>query len=549
MNVGGEVSDLKSAVNSISETVNLFLPEDGTVSSVTLTNLSDGSFKLNGTEPSAGADFDGCVLPAGTYKMSTTNVSGTGGTTAVRYSVEGTSGTTVWSNNTEVTFAAEATVFLRAGSGTYTDFVKKVTVTKTGSELTAVDMVARDTANTNSTQLATIGPSVTELSGIVDSVTGDYNLFAPDDGTNTGVTLTNLSDGSFKLNGTTTSNKGADFTGCVLPAGTYKMTTSNVSGTGANTIIRYKSVGASSGTNWYNNTEATFSEDTIVYLHTGSGTFANFIKTVTVKKSGVDKTAIDLAARSKLSGMETDIATDLANINGSISSLNTSVTALNEYKLPGNLLSKYNVSTCVDKTAIKMESGSTVIAYGDSITYGAGNPDNKSWVNILQEKIGFTLYKKAHTGATYGHVRDEEYWISTQLADTTDAQFTAATLIVFAAGTNDAGYDTAYADLKTYVQSAINYVRGKNANVPILFITPIKRGGTGQSEARDKVPYMSGIIENVALQNGCSVICGWDFPIPSVYEGEIDGLMGTGHIHPGPTGQQIYARCVLNAIL
>ena len=387
----------------------------------------------------------------------------------------------------------------------------------------------------------TVGGEAADLKSAFDSVTEIVNLFKPEDGTVSGVTLANLSDGSFKLNGTA-PGAGADFIGCVLSAGTYKMAISTVSGTGGTVAVRYYASAGDDTTVWSNGAEKTFAETMTVIVRAGKGTYTNLIKTVTITKTGSELTAVDKDARANLD-------TAVTSINGSISSLNTSVTALNEYKLPGNLMSKYNVFTCVDKTAVKIDEDSVVIAYGDSITYGSENEDNKSWVNILQEKYGFTLYKKAHTGGMYGHGRDEEYWISTQLAGTTDAQFEAATLVIFAAGTNDAAYETAYSDLKSYVQSAITYVRTKNADVPILFITPIKRGGTSQSDARDKIPYVSGIIENVALKNGCSVICGWDFPIPSVDQGEIEGFMGTGHVHPGPIGQQIYARSVLNAIL
>lgn len=542
----GMAADAKAtgdAINKISETVNLFYVNDATVSNCTITNNADGTFTVSGTAGSSGVDFEGFTLPAGTYYLTTETISGTGGSFGLRYRVTGQSGSTAWNvNNRTQTFTEDTYIFARAGSGTYTDLIKRISIVEVGAEITAVDRIARNKINSVETQFAeietqfgTLDDRIDNLEEVQNQIIEKANLFSVTAGTVKGCTLTYNSDGSITL--TDTASSSADFEGVTLPAGTYTLKRVNISGstTASAVAIRY---GTESTTVWANNTEVTFESDTYVFLRAGAGTYTDYKLSVEITGSGQEYTAKDDVARNKAQAFASRLDTDEA-----------AITALNAYKLPGNLLSKYNVFTCVDKTAVKMDENTVLIAYGDSITYGAENENNKSWVNYLQEKFGFTLYKKAQTGATYGHVRDESYWISTQLANTTDAQFTAATLIVFAAGTNDAGYDTEYNDLKTYVQAAIDYVRTKNANVPILFITPIKRGGTGESAARDKIPYMSGIIENVALVNGCSVICGWDFPIPSVSEGVIDGLMGTGHIHPGPLGQQIYARSVLNAIL
>lgn len=547
--MGAELGDFKSAL----KLNNLLTVEDATVDGVTLTNLDDGLVKFNGTA-SHNTDSEGVTLPAGTYTLKRAVISGSTTATgvAVRFGLQ-ESGSTAWNNyNAVQTFESDTNVFLRVGSGTYTDYVLSLVITRDGEEYTAIDLMAREKANRNSGLISSLTEDVDELlpllddvddlSELIDQITEQYNLFHESDKTVKGCTLTNNADGSITLTGTATSS--ADFDSVTLPAGTYTLKRTNISGsTTGVAAIRYTE--GSTTKAWTGELTRTFNSETRVFLRAGSGTYTDYKVSFVITKDGSEYTAIDLVARNKEPSIDPSITTRISN-------LETDVTALNAYKLPANMMSKYNVYTCVDKTSVKMDANSVVIAFGDSITYGAG-ANGRSWVNILADKFGFTLYKKAITGATYGHERSSGKWISTQLENTTDAQFTAATLVVFAAGTNDAGTTdvpdgTSYADIKTYVQSAITYVRGKNATVPILFITPIKRG-TESSNGPKKIPYISGIIENVALQNGCSVICGWDFPIPSVDEGEIDGLMDENYIHPNSVGQQIYAQSVINAIM
>lgn len=218
---------------------------------------------------------------------------------------------------------------------------------------------------------------------------------------------------------------------------------------------------------------------------------------------------------------------------------------LNDVYLPVNMLSEYNAFTCVNKSEIELNSSTKILAFGDSVTHGGSW--GESWVDQLCTIIGCTNVNKSHTGALYGEaVRDNTYWISTQIASVTAEEWSAATLVVLAAGSNDAGYNTTDSDLYAKVQSAITSIKA-NTNAPILVITPIKRGSSDTDSNYLKLPKISGIIEHVALLNKCSVICGLNFPIPSYTNGVISSLMDS-YIHPTDDGGYIYAVSVINAI-
>lgn len=213
--------------------------------------------------------------------------------------------------------------------------------------------------------------------------------------------------------------------------------------------------------------------------------------------------------------------------------------------VPFNLSQKYYVATCVDKTKIKLNEDTKILIFGDSIAHGA---DGGNWTNDLKNIVGCTVNNKAVGGALFGHSgRDSSYWISTQLENTTEEEWQNANLIIIAGGTNDAAYTADMAELKTEVQNVINTVASKTTN-PVLVITPIRRGDSDTNVNNSKLPYISGIIENVSLMKKYSVINGFDFPIPPYTEGLIDSMM-VSNIHPNAIGGYVYAMSVINAVI
>jgi lysophospholipase L1-like esterase len=206
----------------------------------------------------------------------------------------------------------------------------------------------------------------------------------------------------------------------------------------------------------------------------------------------------------------------------------------------------YFVSTCINKAAITgIDSSTHILAFGDSIVSGVGVTN--SWLDNVKNATGCTVINKGVGGALFGEsVKSSAYWISTQISSVTSVQWENSNLIIIGAGTNDAGSDTPLDELKTKVLSAITSIR-ENSNAPIMFITPIRRGSSNTDSDLLKLPMISGIICNAAVANYCSVLNGFDIPIPTYTIGQISDLT-QDHLHPNETGAKVYAQAVLNAI-
>ena len=215
----------------------------------------------------------------------------------------------------------------------------------------------------------------------------------------------------------------------------------------------------------------------------------------------------------------------------------------------GNLLADdYFCATCVNKKEIPaLASGTTVIAFGDSIT---AEQTSAGWVYHFSAMTGCTIVDKAVGGSSFGHSETEDsgHWISTQISNTTDATWETVDLVIVAAGTNDYGHGTPLDEIKEYVQDAIDSIKAKT-DAPIVFITPIRRGLYLYADAMKKLPLISGIIANVALANQCNVIRGFDIPIPTYnVDGLIDDMTRDG-LHPVATGANAYARFIVGKLM
>lgn len=204
------------------------------------------------------------------------------------------------------------------------------------------------------------------------------------------------------------------------------------------------------------------------------------------------------------------------------------------------------VATCIDKSRITgIDANTHILAFGDSIVKGVGV--DKSWLGYVSDATGCTVVNKSVGGALFGEsTKDAYWWISTQIAGVTTSEWSAANLIIVGAGTNDAGNDTPAAELKEKVLSAISAIRA-HTDAPILFITPIRRGTSSVDANLLKLPTVSGIICNVAVSNGCSVLNGFDIPIPTYTSGQIADLT-QDHLHPNETGTRVYAMAFMGAV-
>lgn len=516
------VADL---AEKISEEIDFFQLSTQTVGGVTVTNNGDGSYTFNGTSTGI-VLFPAFTIPAGDYTAHIGAVSGSSNAQgAIRY---GTGSGELWisTNHTEEsqTFASPTPVFFRLNTGTFTNWRLQIKIEKDGY-VSAVDSVARDGLEEVSSKVDTL-----------DIISEKYNYFSLDSDTTDGISVVKRGADVYEFSGTNSGNTA--FPEFFIPAGTYSAKIEAVSGTAtARAGLRY---GEGNGTSWVTDGSAqpvslTFNSRTRVFFRLNTGEYSAWNLKITITNANAEYTAIDYKLRDK------------AELDGAeFAALSQTVAALD---LPVNHLSAYNAFTCVDKTSVKLTAATNILAFGDSITHGGswGTP----WVTYLSNIVGCTVNNYAVSGALFGEsVRTQDKWISTQITAATSADWTAATLVVVAAGTNDAGYSTTDSELAAKVQASITAIR-THTNAPILFITPIKRGADDSDSNFIKLPKISGIIENVALKNQCSVICGLDFPIPPHDNGVIENMMGEtgGYIHPNNTGGYVYAMCVINAVM
>lgn len=197
----------------------------------------------------------------------------------------------------------------------------------------------------------------------------------------------------------------------------------------------------------------------------------------------------------------------------------------------------YFINTCIEKP-FNLTSDSKILAFGDSITAGYGVGANKVWVKLLADKVGCNLENQAVSGATFNEKNSNS--IKAQYEKVTDWE--SITHVFIAGGVNDATTDVDIELFKTYVQNSINYIR-ERTQVPILFITPIEKNNTVKN-----IIHYSSVINSIGLANNCSIINGYDIPIPFRTTKYYTNLTSDG-THPNEIGQRVYARYVLNCII
>lgn len=202
--------------------------------------------------------------------------------------------------------------------------------------------------------------------------------------------------------------------------------------------------------------------------------------------------------------------------------------------------SNYFISTCIDRP-FNLNANSTIIAFGDSITAGYNVGAQNVWVYLLARKIGCSLINKAVSGSRF----DEEATniIKTQYESVTDEQWNNCTHVIIAGGVNDATNSTPFDRFRTSVQNAIDYIKTHAPNAKILFITPIERNSTIYNTIR----YAS-IINSLGLLADCSIVNGYDVPIPFRNSPYYTNLTSDG-IHPNIQGQKVYAQYMSSILL
>ena len=209
---------------------------------------------------------------------------------------------------------------------------------------------------------------------------------------------------------------------------------------------------------------------------------------------------------------------------------------------PDMTIKDYFVSTCVFKP-ITLTSGKGLFIFGDSITTDAHS--GFTWGSIVATKTGCTEHNYGVSGSAFVSWSAHSHTIMEQINGVASADWASCDVAIVAAGTNDQKTEAAASDLRTAVQDIIDEIKENAPNAKIVFITPIRREGS----SNNGLPMIAGAICNVALANECSVINGFDFPIPTHTDSWVAELTDSDGLHPGTAGNKIYAQCVMNALL
>ena len=221
------------------------------------------------------------------------------------------------------------------------------------------------------------------------------------------------------------------------------------------------------------------------------------------------------------------------NVTGIWHKMSKGLTAFEEQN------TEYFVQTCINKP-FTLSSSTRIALFSDSI--GTSTHGGFSWASLVVQKIGCHISNFSVGGAAFVAPQGETSIIDEINGVTNWENFNT---VIVAAGTNDAAYGTTAADLKTAISNIITAIRSHLPNAPIIFITPIQRNDYNNF----KLPAIAGAICNIALQNECSVINGFDFPIATHSNDWITDFTDNDGLHPNANGKHVYAQSLLNVLL
>lgn len=205
-------------------------------------------------------------------------------------------------------------------------------------------------------------------------------------------------------------------------------------------------------------------------------------------------------------------------------------------------IENYFVKTII-RNPVNLTTGTGVYIFGDSIT--TTSHGGFTWGQVIATKTGCTEYNYGVGSSAFVHYDQANLRIIDQINSVpvdSDNHWTNCDVVFVAAGTNDANYGTSAIDLRSAVNTVITEIQTHAPNAHIIFITPIQRA---QANRNASLPMIAGAISNIALENGCSVINGFDIPIPCYSNDCIDELTDNDGLHPNATGKRIYGDYIL----
>jgi lysophospholipase L1-like esterase len=123
---------------------------------------------------------------------------------------------------------------------------------------------------------------------------------------------------------------------------------------------------------------------------------------------------------------------------------------------------------CSKKESIKISEDSTIVAFGDSLTFGYGASQNESYPNVLKEKIGINVVNEGISGNT---TKDGVNRIEAVISEHNPS------LILVGLGGNDMLRNVSEEETKENLSKIIKISQSKGIQV-ILLATP-KPSGLG----------------------------------------------------------------------
>lgn len=535
---GDAIGELKNALTSISEQINLY-DSDKVLSAVV--NSSTGVINSN-----ANAKTVWCPCKANTtytisktagtrFVVGFTSVQPADGVTASNLSYNATASKITAISGANSQYLVAFVYLSTTDSGTAEDMLASVKINE-GMEVKDYDVTANDIVARN---------DIDKMSQIEDY----YDYLELPDYEEENYSLKKVSGYSHRyiINGTVGSTKVID-----LPKklkGTFVLLFDFISSTAQNYIgVKYKETTASSWTFWAPNVPTTderneknFSNDNDICFQINEGTFTNYVFDIVVFYKNNPYTAVDRKARESI-----------ATLDGTVDGLSGDLDLL-EQKVDDIL---------PDENVLRYK---TVFAFGDSITYGANN-DGVSYADMIATSYEMTLTKKAISGATFV----KTYNPSTQryrgciLEEIDEAlALTAPDYIILSGGLNDAGASNTLGTLDKTTSSRYDMSSLLNTDYEQLTFTQAVELAIYKLKNTFPNTKICGVITYRYPQNGdwdtsygiriAEIYDKWAVPVVNfMNEGNMvnDSHLAdrtnifTDNVHPNEKGYQIMAKYV-----
>ena len=212
-----------------------------------------------------------------------------------------------------------------------------------------------------------------------------------------------------------------------------------------------------------------------------------------------------------------------------------------------------------------LESGKTILGFGDSITYGVASSSNYAEANeggykylkVLADAFGMTLVNKGHSSATATDMTGAgRPWLYDDINGTNGV---SPDLITVAIGINDymanneklgslsddynSDDESVSGSFYASMKKCVDLIQSKWPGIPVILITPVNHIGT-LSVSNSLNKFRDAIFE-VGMIKGCSVVCGDRIPLPKDKSNSmLANMMMADNLHPTRLGHFVYGKAL-----